>query len=232
VATDEGLLVSGYAAYFEAPPNPVALAARALAAATRAERAMAASEPDGERLGRTAIELLVDAFLLARRENRACFTLAHRLGRNLSQRYGCRWSYDGEKRVFKNECGILTALHSRVGLSPGGVAFSVCSICGAGDFECDHVPGRDYEGERCMRTITDWRLDEISLVRIPRDPRCYRIGHPVSLADAERRHGGPLGPGERPVCEHCRECYGIEGPSEADLDPTSWPGLPEEEAAN
>jgi hypothetical protein len=50
---------------------------------------------------------------------------------------------------------------------------------------------------------------------------------PVSKRKAERIKGGPLEPYERPICEHCRDCYGTEGPTEEDLDPSTWPDLPD-----
>jgi hypothetical protein len=218
-------MIAGYAAYFNPLPSPKLLTARGMAMALRAEVALAADDPDAERQARSAIEVLVDAFLTDRRGNRACFTLAHRLGRAVNQRYGCQWKYDTDSESYTNACGVL-ALHSRIAASPGGPAFSTCSICSASDFQCDHVPGRIYQGQRCFREITEWPIEEISLVRIPRDPRCYRMHTPVSKQEAERVKGGPLGANVRPICEHCHGCYGIRGPTEEDLDPSTWPVLP------
>lgn len=228
-ATGGELKIAGYAAYFEPLPSPKLLSTRGMAMTLRAEAALAASDPDAERLARSAIEVLVDAFLADRRGNRACFTLAHKLGQAVNQRFGCRWMYDADSESYSNACGVL-ALHSRIAVSPGGPAFSICSICAAGDFQCDHVPGRVYQGQRCFREITEWRIEEISLVRIPRDPRCYRVHTPVSKREAERAKGGPLEPDERPICEHCRDCYGTRGPTEEDLDPSAWPDLPDGES--
>jgi hypothetical protein len=226
--TGDGLRIAGYAAYFKPMPSPRFLSARGMAMAMSAQVALAGDDPDAERQARGAIEVLVDAFLADRRSNRACFTLAHRLGRTVNRLYGCRLTYDADSQTYSNTCGVL-ALHGRIALSPGGPAFSVCSNCGAEDFECDHIPGRVYEGRLCFRTITEWPIEEISLVRIPRDPRCYRVHTPITMQEAERLRRGPLGPDEHPICEHCRDCRAIHGPTEEDLDPASWPRLPDEE---
>ncbi len=225
---DDALRIAGYGAYFTPLPPPNALSAKALAMALQAEAALVADEADAEQRARSAIEILVDAFLADRKGNRACFAIAHKLGRTLGRRYGCPLQLDAEAGTYTNACGIL-ALHSRIALSPGGPAFAECSICGAGDFECDHVPGRIYDGKPCFRKIVDWHIEEVSLVRVPRDPRCYRVRRLTTVSEVEEARGRPLLPGERPVCEHCQDCYGVDGPSEEDLDPASWPDLPEEQ---
>jgi hypothetical protein len=199
-----------------------------MAMSVTSQAAMATRDADAESRARNAIEVLVDAFLADRRGNRACFTLAHRLGRMVAENYGCRLTYDADSKSFSNTCGVL-ALHSRIALSPGGPAFSVCSICGAEDFGCDHVPGRTYAGQPCFREITEWPLEEISLVRVPRDPRCYRVHTPITRKEAERVGGRALRPNEFLTCDHCQSCAGINGPADEDLDPASWPPLPNEE---
>ena len=220
------LLIGGYAAYTS--PIPDALPARLAAVATAEAAAVAIGkgETGAEEQGRQALELLVEAFLLDRGANRDCFTLAHRLGGEIERRFGCPWTFDPGRDAYENACGVL-ALHNRFGLSPGGPTVGECSICGAGDFECDHVPGRRYGGERAHRVITEFDMREISLVSVPRDPRCYRVHFPKSRQEVEHRHGGPLRPGEKPICTHCRECTGSEGPGADDLDPSRWKPLPE-----
>jgi hypothetical protein len=44
---------------------------------------------------------------------------------------------------------------------------SECSICKQDYGECDHVKGRAYMGELCVRIITKAELREISLVKEP-----------------------------------------------------------------
>jgi hypothetical protein len=47
------------------------------------------------------------------------------------------------------------------------VSHSTCSICGTEYGECDHVVGRVYNGEMCTRNLTDFRINEVSLVSDP-----------------------------------------------------------------
>jgi hypothetical protein len=217
--------IAGYAAYTSPVPIPAETRTRGIVMASTARAAIRRGEADAESQARAALEVLVDAFLVDRRGNRDCFLRAHALGRRISLRFGCRWRYDPDSDAYSNSCGVL-ALHSRFGLSPGGPTVGACSICGARDFECDHVPGRRYDGRYCQRIIMEWDVREVSLVPIPRDPRCFRVHFPISRAEVEKFKGGPLRPGECPVCDHCLVCDGIRGPSEEDLDPSTWPPLP------
>jgi hypothetical protein len=222
-----GLQIVGHAAYFSPPPAP-AIARKAGIEAARAARAAGRNgDADAEQHARRALELLVDAFLVDRVGNSDCFARAHALGLWINRRFGCQESYDSEDESFVNKCGVL-ALHSRIALSPGGTTTGICSICGAADFECDHVSGRIYDGERCYRTIVEWNLAEISLVRVPYDPRCYRIAVPRTKAEVEATLGKKLAPGELPGCHHCAICEGRYGPNEDDLDPSHWEDLPQE----
>ena len=221
-----GPLIAGYAAYTSPVPPAGATRARGIAMAGAAGAAMAAGSADAEEQARAALEVLVDAFLLNRRGNRDCFDRAHALGRTINRRFGCAWSFDAERNVYENTCGVL-ALHNRLGLSPGGPTVGACSICGASDFQCDHVPGRRYEGRFCQRVIVEFNLEEISLVTVPRDPRCYRVHFPKPREEVERLRGRPLRRGEQPLCSHCEGCAGIEGASEEDLDPSRWDSLPQ-----
>jgi hypothetical protein len=170
-----------------------------------------------ERLLRQAIELMVDAFLLDRRGNADCFARAHEIGALVEERFSCHFQLDEKAQALENPCGIL-ALHSRIGLSPGGRNWGRCSICGAGDFQCDHVPGKTYDGEHCHREIYRWDGDEISLTPRPRDPRCFRTWSPIPIAAV----------GQRALdCHHCRGCPGRGGATNEDLDPSSWPDGPD-----
>jgi len=184
-------------------------------------------DPDAEAKARAALELLVDAFLIDRRANRDCFARAHVLGMRISRTFGCRDSFDPDQDHYVNACGVL-ALHNRFGLSPGGPTVGCCSICGAGDFECDHVPGRTYNGAICHRVVTEFDVREISLVRVPRDPRCFRIMRPRTRTEVEATPDDQLAPGELPVCRHCEGCSGRFGARDDDLDPSRWGRLPAE----
>lgn len=219
--------VVGHAAYFSPPPPPGPARKAGIEAARAARFAGRNGETDAEQRARTALELLVDAFLVDRVGNSDCFARAHALGRWINQKFGCRGSFDPEDECYVNKCGIL-ALHSRFAFSPGGTTTGICSICGAADFECDHVSGRTYDGEACRRIIVKWNLAEVSLVRVPYDPRCYRVAVPQTKAEVEAALGKRLAPGELPECHHCKGCKGRYGPSEEDLDPSHWDDVPEE----
>lgn len=226
--TDPRVLhVVGHAAYFSPPPLPKPAREAGIEASRVARSAARNGEADAEDRAREALELLVDAFLVDRVGNSDCFARAHALGLWINRRFGCQESYDSEGDSYVNKCGVI-ALHSRIALSPGGTTTGSCSICGAGDFECDHVSGRIYDGERCRWTIVEWNLAEISLVRVPYDPRCYRIAVPRTKAEVEAALGKKLAPGELPACRHCAVCKGRYGPSENDLDPSRWGDLPKE----
>ena len=214
-----GVTISGYAAYWKEMPPADVLARAAARASYEADMAFSTGDKAGEPKLRAAIELNVDAFLADRQGNARCFARAHRIGRLVEQTFGCAWRLTDDGSAFVNNCGVL-ALHSRLGTSPGGIAHTACSICGAAAFECDHVEGEVYDGERCIHVITDWPIEEISLTPHPRDPRTYRISTPVTLAEAAARKGGPLDPGERPACMHCRECVGF--PNADDLNTSLW----------
>jgi hypothetical protein len=216
--TPDGYVISGYVAYFEPlrPPDELRAEADELV-----EQAAAAAPRLAESLQRSALELVVDAFLVDRRGHPECFSAAHLLGRNILQRFGCPFTFDAERQAWVLRCGVL-ALHSRLGSSPGGPTIGECSICGAADFECDHINGKVYDGERCHRLITRFDLKEISLTPRPHDPRCYRLDTVISAREVERRHGGPLALGETPVCEHCATCTGAQGPTDEDLNPEAW----------
>lgn len=218
---DNKLYLSGVAVYKRPAPPPAVQ--RRMAARARYEAEMELSlEPHAARGPlRRAIELLVDAFLLDRRGNAACFVQAHQLGRQLNERFGCPFREDDG--LWKNDCGVL-ALHSRVGQSAGGVAHTRCSICGEGAFGCDHIADELYEGRRCIHIVERWDIEEISLTAWPRDPRCYRLTLPKTTAQVEETLGHRLPLGAIPTCRHCRDCPGT--PAEDDLDASAFPALP------
>ena len=210
---NEGILISGRAAYTGGVPDPRALAREARRRAHEGILMLKTEPRTAEEVLRLAIELMVDAFLLDRRGNAKLFAGAHRLGARLQERFSCRWTPTEDGKHFENPCGVL-ALHSRIGLSPGGRTWGRCSICGAGDFQCDHVVGQTYDGERCYREIYRWDGDEISFTPRPRDPRCFRVWVLVPKSEVGSRN---------PVCTHCRHCIGRDEPARDDLDPTIWP---------
>jgi hypothetical protein len=225
--TDGGRLrFKGYAAYRHAPPPPEVQRRRAVGAADQADALLVSGGADSEKAARRAIELLVDAFLLDRVGNADSFARAHQLGAEVERRFGCRYSHEADGWV--NECGVL-ALHSRWGQSVGGVIHTACSICGAAQFGCLHVEGETFQGQRCRHVVQRWDVEEVSLTPRPHDPRCYRQAYVFTDDDVEEQLGHRLRSGEVPTCEHCRSCYGRNGPTTDDLDPASFPDLPVDE---
>lgn len=60
----------------------------------------------------------------------------------------------------------------QVFFSPGMIIkHCECSICGSEYGECNHVVGRAYMGEMCVRIIKDVELEEISMVEEPANKR-------------------------------------------------------------
>ena len=50
-----------------------------------------------------------------------------------------------------------------------------CSICREPYSKCDHIKGRLYNGELCVREITEMVLEEASLVDVPANKRCIML---------------------------------------------------------
>ncbi len=184
-----------------------------------AERGGAA---DAESLFRRAVERFVDAFLIDRVGHASCFSDAHALGRHVAETYGCPMesSDDGYWTV---SCGVL-ALHQRLGLSFAGPTLGRCSVCGADDFQCDHLARETYDGVYCYREVHKVDLHEVSVVQFPEDPRCYRLQVARTPKEVQQARGRPLRRGEVPICTHCTECRAVEsGPCREDLDQSLWP---------
>lgn len=223
---DPSVQIQGRAISYEPVLSPAEYARLGRARRADALQALTAGRRrEAETLAREAIEHLVDAFLFDRKGHRACFAEAHELGRVVARILGCpmKLSKDGES--WASNCGV-SALHARFGTSHAGTSLSLCSICGAGDLECDHIRGTFYDGQRCHRVIYEMTLPEISLVRFPDDPRCYRLEIPHSREKVEAAFGGPLPANVTPVCTHCIDCDAAEnGAQDDDIDQSLWPEL-------
>lgn len=60
--------------------------------------------------------------------------------------------------------------------SVGGIIKqSNCSICKEAYSKCDHIKGRLYNGELCVREITEMELEEVSLVDTPASKHCRTL---------------------------------------------------------
>lgn len=60
--------------------------------------------------------------------------------------------------------------------SVGGIIKQTkCSICGNSYEDCDHMKGKMYGGELCVREIHEMQLEEVSLVENPANKMCRTI---------------------------------------------------------
>ena len=126
---------------------------------------------------------------------------------------GCRYLMkDG---AYFQECPVALA-HNRVGLSPGIlVRKSECSICHSDPEDCDHITGRTYDGERCIRVITDAEILEVSLVGRPASPDARLESVSVPADELQSRLGSQFVPGMPAPCDRCLgECRGVARPFE------------------
>jgi hypothetical protein len=173
---------------------------------------------------------LVEAFLEDRQENAALYTLAHRIGWILVNNFKCPYTEDEETGDWVNTCEI-PALHRRIAFSVAWFWTMRCSICGATDLDCDHVPGAIYDGEVCSLDRDQFvGFDHVAVVTEPDFTHTFIQPDRGSKAEIERQFGGPLPEGMTVFCNHCRNCAGYFGPTEEDLDPSLWPPLGSEDA--
>ncbi|MFZ4812744.1 MAG: HK97 family phage prohead protease, partial [Ilumatobacteraceae bacterium] len=129
-------------------------------------------------------------------------------GREVRNLFGCRLGQEGTE--YFQDCPVALA-HNRLGMSVGVVVEAAeCSICGRSPDECEHVTGRMYGNERCVRVITRADLTEVSLVRRPAfpDARIDRVSVPLEKLQVE------LGPiwkaGMSVLCNRCLlDCDGV-----------------------
>ena len=130
-------------------------------------------------------------------------------GRFRRENFSCEFEYtDGR---YWQTCPVALA-HNRIGLSPAIIINECeCSICHRDPDDCEHIIGRQYDGERCIRMITGIsQILEVSFVGRPAQPDA-RIQR-MSLSTEELRAGlvvdFPLG---TPInCDRClTPCDGI-----------------------
>lgn len=148
--------------------------------------------------------------------------------------FGCHLSREGDE--YWQECPVALG-HNRIGLSVGGYGVRTCSLCGGDLSECEHRPGTVYrvpggsqelgwcrvcrkEGDcehdptktyeaSVVSIITEFHLDEVSLVSRPAfaDARILRV--PVDISELQDRFPGFIG-GMEIACNRCLEpCSGL-----------------------
>ena len=172
---------------------------------------------------RAALKDLVDAFLVDRPGQRDLFSRAHRLGRDLSGGYGCRYEYSAAEDRYTVRCPIF-ALHQPVALSVAWTLITSCSICSAGAFDCDHIAGNRYGDEVCEMAVEE--ITGLGHIAWTANPDFLYTWHQPHQHDGARllAEGRIDHLGQELPCLHCERCGpGLIGPGEGDLDPvTRW----------
>ncbi len=196
--------------------TPAFLRRRGLRAALAAEIALRKGDERGAELARGAIADLVEAFLHDRTGNADLFARAHRVGALLSATAKCFWTPGPEKYTLR--CPIY-ALHQPWATSIAMTVTTRCSICGAGELECDHLPGQTYDGEECQSVAES--IGPLGHVALTANPDfTYTWYRDQEVATAEILADGTIARAGAPAtCSHCQECPGLNGPSAGDLDP-------------
>jgi hypothetical protein len=125
------------------------------------------------------------------------------------EHFSCLFTF--EDGVYYQDCPVALA-HNRVGMSPAMVIGAAqCSICKQDPEECAHITGRVYDGQRCIRIITEVKeILEISLVARPAQPDA-RITRMSVDTDRFRRALGPAFRVGMPInCDRClSNCDGV-----------------------
>jgi hypothetical protein len=216
---------AGSAGYVRALAYPYTLGRDYRTEGLRAARAgsilLRSNGREAEKMLRSALRDLVNAFLTDRQSNRSLFMMAHRVGETLERNFGCRLEYDPAIDCYWDSCPVH-ALHSRIGSSVAMTISSDCSICGAGEFACDHVPGRSYGDRLCYRASPRVvALREVSLTPNPDFQETFATVAAIPRHELEATHGRRIKPGTALYSNHCRDCSGTQTPD--DLDPSRWP---------
>ena len=112
--------------------------------------------------------------------------------------------------VYWQECPVALA-HNRVGLSPRiRVIASHCSICEQDPEECAHVPGRLYDGHRCLSVITEGEIIDVAVVGRPRSPDARITALSLGTSELRSTLGSAFKPGIRVLCDRCLQpCPGL-----------------------
>lgn len=167
-----------------------------------------------ERLARRALRTLVDAFLADRRTNADLFAAAHALGDIVQSTFGCPLKFENDTYIIR--CPVM-ALHREVAHSLAMVEITECTICGAGPFDCLHVPGETYDGQLCQLRVTGIGSDgHIAWTADPDFIYTWHRDFDVSTSDLIAADNIKKA-GDTAHCHHCQNCPGH--PTQGDLDP-------------
>ena len=185
--------------------------AEAQALITRAKVAYRqGQQPAAESLCRESLQKLREAHLFEPTDPMHRQRL-HEAGRMVHDTFGCHLEF--REGSYWVNCPVLLS-HSEVGLSIGGSAKVICSICGQDNFICPHVKGRRYNGVVATRwlglcsiclerdcshsageihdgieacgIVTEIALDHVALVQNPANPLCVIESHSLTESDLLR----------------------------------------------
>jgi hypothetical protein len=180
------------------------------------------NQRNAERLLRSSLHDLVEAFLEDRQRNADLFALAHRIGLILVQTFKCPYEWREADRRWYQDCAVL-ALHRRIAFSVAWFWARRCTICGANEFDCVHVPGESYDGQVCeFERDKAIGIEHVALTSNPDFTHTFMQSDQATERDVLEQFGRPLGHSESLFCNHCRNCRGYFGPDEDDLDPSRW----------
>ncbi|RSM80470.1 hypothetical protein DL991_10085 [Amycolatopsis sp. WAC 01375] len=156
---------------------------------------------------RSAMDHLEDAH---RDDFAAAHTALDQLGRLLRQHYPSACVLPFRDGTYRQECPVELA-HLRVGLSPRiRVIASHCSICNQDPEDCAHLPGRAYDGQRCLSVITDAEIIDVALVGRPRLPDARITSWGIDLETLQTALGPTFSPGDQVLCGSCLSpCRGL-----------------------
>lgn len=156
---------------------------------------------------------------------------AHRLmgeaGAWVRRTFGCQLARSGTE--YRQRCPVALA-HNRIGMSIGGTAVRICSLCGEDFSECEHMPGTAYMvpgGNSdlgwcrvCLQESCDHRstqryrvsviaiikhmdVQEISLVPKPAHPEARVLEMTIPVSDLREVLGDEFIPGSEVSCDRC-----------------------------
>ena len=141
--------------------------------------------------------------------------------------FGCQLARNGDE--YKQTCPVALA-HNRMGMSIGGTAKRLCSICGEDLSECDHMPGTAYlvPGGKapfgwcrvCLKEscdhdpsvqyrvsvisyIREMEVHEVSLVDKPAHPDARIFAMSVPVSELKEALGDEFSPGDEVSCDRC-----------------------------
>lgn len=167
-------------------------------------------------------------------EEEKAHQLMDQAGTWVRETFGCQLTRSGTR--YSQTCPVALA-HNRIGMSIGGTAKRLCSLCGEDLSECEHIPGTSYLvpggisslgwcrvclQEDCEHTpdqthrvpvigiIKKMDLVEISLVPKPAQPEARIMEMSIPVSELMEALGDEFVPGSEVSCDACLlECNGL-----------------------